>query len=262
MSRRWQVTDTELIAVWDKLFKDRLPAPLFALHRGENAQEWAVLAEQAVARLAEGEDGGLYDALTRVAHADIRVTTMAFDPRRPDEPGGRVRLVGARQGAVATLICQLPGETRWHSGGYIITTGEADRLAGAVVGALPTREPGRLPDTSLVTLAASADIDHHYGRSPVYDSYAEVDRASASWLRQPVERLGLIEICLGSSIFGPRGISRHRIEWRDLVDDGRYALRVNTAGPVAVAVDRTALAALLAAGIAAVRQTLEDENRV
>ncbi|MGC4994618.1 ESX secretion-associated protein EspG [Nocardia salmonicida] len=261
MSRSWQLTDTELIALWDKLFKDRLPSPLFALNRGENTQEWMRLAEAALAGLAGSGDGGLYDALARVAHADIRVTVVAFDPRDSDDPASQVRVVGARQGEVATLIRQLPGETRWHSGGYVITSGDADRLPGAVVGALPTREAGRLPDTPLITVATDAEIDHHYGRSPVYDSYIEADRASTSWLQRPADRLGMIETCLGSSIFGPRGITPYRIEWRDLVDDGRYAVG-STARPVATAVDRPALATRIAADIATVKQTMEDERRV
>ncbi|MEU6833574.1 ESX secretion-associated protein EspG [Nocardia beijingensis] len=260
MSRTWQLTDTELIALWDKLFQDRLPLPLFALNRGDNTRDWARLAAAALAGLDETADGALHDALTRVAHADIRVTAVAFDPRDCGDPAGRLRLVGARQGDVAVLIRQLPGETRWHSGGYVITSGDADRLAGAVVGALPARAAGRGPDTPLITSPASAEADHHYGRSPVYDNYA-ADRASAAWLRRPAERLGVIETRMGSSIFGPRGITPYRIEWRDLVDDGRYAV-AETAGPVATAVDRTALASMIAADIATVSQTMEDERRV
>jgi hypothetical protein len=261
VSRSWQLTDTELVTLWDNLFGDRIPAPLFALHRGENSREWGRLAETALAGIAARDDGGLQDALHRVAYADIRVSVLAFDPRDSGDPAGQVRAVGARRDAVATLIRQLPGETRWYSGGFVVTTGDAERLPGAVIGVLPAQVPGRLPDTPLITALSGADIDHHYGRSLVYDSYTEADRASASWLRSPADRLGTIETCLGSSIFGPRGIRTYRIDWRDLVGDGRYAVS-NTAVPVATAVDRTALAAMVAADIATVQQILEDERRV
>ncbi|MFC9437149.1 ESX secretion-associated protein EspG [Nocardia sp. NPDC057030] len=258
MSRTWTLSDVELIALWDRLFKDGLPAPLFALYRGEDAEEWARSAATARAGLAD--DGGLPDALARIADADVRVSVRAFDPRRPDDPDGMVRVIGGRQGGVATLIRQLPGETIWHSGGYIVHTGDGSRLAGAMVGALPDRAAGQRPDTPLVTAPGNADTDHHYGRSRVQDSYAEADRLSAEWLDHPAERLGLIETSLGSSIFGPRGITPYRIEWRDLVGDGRYAVR-DDVGPVAKPVDRPRLAAMITADIATVWQTLEDERR-
>ncbi|MEV6562772.1 ESX secretion-associated protein EspG [Nocardia sp. NPDC051756] len=258
MSRTWKLTDVELIVLWDKLFKDRLPAPLFALYRGEDAEEWARSA--ATARTGLPDDGGLHDALVRIATADVRVSVRAFDPRHPDDPAGTVRVLGGRQGAVATLIRQLPGETIWHSGGYVVNTGDGARLAGAMVGSLPDRPAGQLPDTPLVTAQGSAATDHHYGRSRVQDSYADADRLSTEWLDHPAEQVGLIETSLGSSIFGPRGITPYRIEWRDLVGDGRYAVR-DDVGPVAKPVDRRRLADLITADIATVWQTLEDEHR-
>ncbi|PXX61700.1 ESAT-6 protein secretion system EspG family protein [Nocardia tenerifensis] len=260
MSRTWRLTDVELIDLWDSMFQDRLPTPLFALYRGADADEWARLRAEAGAGLADADDGELRGALTRVARADVVVSAKGFDPRHQDRADGVVRVLGGRQGSAATLISQLPGETAWHSGGYVVTTGAADRLAGAVAGALPERAAGRLPDTPLVPAPGDGDTDHYYGRSKVQESYSDLDRRSAEWLGKPAEYLGVIETRLGSSIFGPRGITRYRIEWRDLVDDGRYAV-AETAVPVATAVDRPRLATMISAHIATVLQTLEDERR-
>lgn len=260
MSRSWRLTDVQLIDLWDSMFQDRLPAPLFALYRGANAEEWARLRAEAEAARGDTEDGGLCAALTRIAHADVLVSAQGFDPRSRDNPGGLVRVLGARQGAAAALIRQLPGESIWHSGGYVVSAGNADRLAGAVAGALPERAAGRLPDTPLVTVPDDGGTDHYYGRSKVQESYSDADRLSAEWLAEPSECVGIIEIRLGSSIFGPRGITRYRIEWRDLVGDGRYAV-TQTAGPVATAVDRPRLANLITSHITTVLQTLEDERR-
>ncbi|WP_194837766.1 ESX secretion-associated protein EspG [Nocardia sp. XZ_19_369] len=260
MSRTWRLTDVELIDLWDSMFQDRLPAPLFALYRGESAEDWARLRAEARARTADIDDGALHDALIRVARADVLVSAKGFDPRHQDRPDALVRVLGARQGAVATLISQLPGESIWHSGGYVITAGAADRLAGAIAGALPERAAGRLPDTPLVTAPNDGATDHYYGRSKVQESYADVDRRSAEWLGKQAEFLGVIETRLGSSIFGPRGITRYRIEWHDLVDDGRYAV-TDTAGPVATPADRPRLATMINAHITTVLQTLEDERR-
>ncbi|MGV9614031.1 ESX secretion-associated protein EspG [Nocardia xishanensis] len=260
MSRTWRLTDVELIDLWDSMFQDRLPAPLFALYRGENAEEWSRLRAEARARTADAEDGGLRAALARIAHADVLVSAHGFDPRRLDCPDGLVRVLGARQGAAATLISQSPGESIWHSGGYVVTAGDAERLAGAVAGALPERAAGRLPDTPLVTALGDGGADYYYGRSKVRESYSDGDRLSAEWLGRRAECVGVIEIRLGSSIFGPRGITRYRIEWRDLVDDGRYAV-TEAAGPIATAVDLPRLANLITAHITTVLQTLEDERR-
>ncbi|WP_330179055.1 ESX secretion-associated protein EspG [Nocardia sp. NBC_01503] len=257
MSRTWHLSDVELIVLWDKLFGDRLPSPLFALHRGANAEEWARSATAAWSGVRN--DGELHDALGRIARAEVRVAVQAVDPRAPDRGDGPIRILGGRQGAVATLIRQLPGETIWHSGGYVVSTGGAERLAGAVVGALPARDPGRLSDTQLVIASESDAAEYDYGRSPALAGYLEIERRSAAWLELPAERLGEIETCLGSSIFGPRGIVAHRIAWRDLVDDGRYAVGEGTA-PIATAVDRARLAAMITADITKVLQTLEDER--
>lgn len=261
MIRTWQLTDVELIVLWHRLFTDRLPLPLFALYRGADGAEWEQLAADARNSLRDREDGVLHGALDRVARADIQVAVYAFDPRNPDDPSAAVRMLGAQQGSMATLIRQLPGETRWHSSGFVVTLAAADRLAHLLMAALPAGAPGRLPDTPLLLMPDGGDTDHQYGRSLVYDSDLDAERRSAAWLAHPAERDGLIETSLGSSIFGPRGVTPRRICWRDLVGDGRYAY-ADTGAPVATAVDTRRLAALITADITKVSQTLEDERCV
>jgi hypothetical protein len=256
----WDLTDAELVVAWDKLFTERLPSPLCALLPVHYADELHRSAARTWAGLQDRYDGSLHDALGRVARADVRVVAHAVDPQHPEDSEARVRVLGAQQGSVGVLIQQLPGESMWHSGGFVITMGDAERLAGAVVGALPARDPGRLPDTPMVKAPDRSDIDHWYGQSEVHDSYPELERRSTAFLNYPVRVLGSIETSQGSSVFGPRGITTRRIYWRDLVDDGRYAIPDNTR-PVAVGVDPHRLAALIATDIATVRQTLEDERR-
>ncbi|MEU7145819.1 ESX secretion-associated protein EspG [Nocardia sp. NPDC046473] len=260
MIRTWQVTDVELIVLWHRLFTDRLPLPLFALSRGADGAEWEQLAADARNSLCAKEDGVLHGALDRVARADIQVGVYAFDPRNPDDPCAAIRMLGAQQGSMATLIRQLPGETRWHSSGFMISLMAAEGLARRLAAALPACGAGRLPDIPLV-FVPDDDTDHQYGRSLVYDSDLDAERRSAAWLEHPVERDGLIETSLGSSIFGPRGVTAHRISWRDLVGDGRYAI-AESGAPVATAVDARRLAAMITADITKVSQTLEDERCV
>jgi len=260
MSESWSLTDVELIMLWDSLFRDRLPTPLFALQRGSNVDDWEVLAADARAALRTRDDGALYDALTRVARADVLVRLHAVDPRNQQDPATRLRVLGARQGAVAVLIRQLPGETVWHSGGFVITMGEAERLAGAMAGTLPPCPQASGPDIPLAT-RQPGHTGHtgHTGHSPAHADYLEAERRSTAWLTHPVDRAGAFEIVQGSSIFGPRGITPYRVSWRDVTGIGRYAVAEN-AEPVASPADRHRLEAMIAAEIAKVLQTLEDEH--
>lgn len=258
MSVSWTLTDVELIVLWDRLFKDRIPQPLFALQRGSNLDGWERLAAEARDGLRARDDGALHDALARVAQADVLTRVHAFDPKDPEDPATRLRVLGARQGATAVLIRQLPGETVWHSGGFVITMGDAERLAGAMVGALPPCEAADGPDVRLVA-RESGDTDYRHGHSPAGAGYLDADRRSAAWFAHPADLVGAIETAQGTSIFGPRGITTHRIEWRDLSGVGRYAVPAGPE-PVAVPVDGYRLAALIATDIAKVLQTLEDER--
>lgn len=258
MSHTWRLSDVALLDLWERRFRDCLPAPLFALARGDDAAQWLRL--RAEARAEVGTDGALLAALDRVASADVVVSALAVDPRSGADPVTPVRLLAGRQGGTATIIRQLPGESVWHSAGFEIVTGDARRLAGAVVAALPDIAPGRERDIALVTAPTEAETDHHFGRSRVRADAADAERRSRDWLRRPAQALGEIETRLGSSLFGPRGIVRHRVGWRDVVGDGRYAV-TGSSPPVASAADRTRLAALVAVDIATVDQTLEDERR-
>lgn len=261
MSVTWTLTDAELVVAWQKLFTDTLPSPLCATLGVQYADEYLRLVAQTWQSILDRYDGALHHALGQVAAADVRVVAQAVDPSDPENAAARVRIVGAQQGSTAVLIRQLPGESMWHSGGFVITRGHCDRLAAAVAGALPPREPGRLPDIPLVPAPDDSDTDHWYGQSEVFDEYPQLQQRATDWLDSPVDVLGSIETSQGSSVFGPRGIHTRRIYWRDLTGNGRYAV-ADTAHPVAASVDRRRLAAMIAADIAATLPTVEDERNV
>ncbi|MBO0882398.1 MAG: ESX secretion-associated protein EspG [Mycobacterium sp.] len=261
MALTWNLTATELVVAWDRLFAERLPSPLCALLPVHYADDYARLATHTWVGMQDRYDGALYDALGRVARADVRVVAHAVDPNNPEDSDARVRVLGARQGPVAVLIRQLPGESMWHSGGFTISMGEAERLAGAIVGALPERNPGRLPDIPIIQPEERSDTDHWFGQSAVFANYRELEERSTVFTQHPVTLLGSIETSQGSSVFGPRGIVTRRIYWRDLLDDGRYVIS-DTPNPVVRAADPRRVAALIAADIATVLQTLKDEQHV
>jgi hypothetical protein len=259
MSTVWELTDVELVGLWEKLFGERVPRPLIATARIRFADEFA-RAKRAAVEGVRGryDDGLLDDVLTRVARADVRVVVHSADPRNPDDPRGRMRLLAARQGPVGVVIRQIPGETIWHSEGFVVTAGAGDALGRAVAASMPPSPAGRLPDVVVVP-EREGDVDRHYGRAKVYDNYRELERRSDDWLRRPMSAYGIVETVQGRSIFGPRGITRRRIFWRDLIDDGRYAIR-DLADHVAVGVDAPGLASMIDVDIAKALQTLEDER--
>jgi EspG family len=142
-------------------------------------------------------------------------------------------------------------------------------LADTVAAAMPEAKPGRqsdlvLPGGEAPVLPgqrAAEGVDYSFGESAVTDSFddAVTDRAQR-FLDTAPECTGTIEIVQGRSIFGPRGMTRHRLEWRDLADDGRYVID-DQHPPVATAVDTTKLVAMINTRIAAIVRAIKDERR-
>jgi hypothetical protein len=259
MSGIWELTGIELVVLWEKLHAEHLPPPLIFTsdtryaddYRGEKDATWDCLRDKL--------DGTLAEVLGHACRPDVRVVVHGADPRDSSDPRGLVRLLGARAGHRAVLIRQLPGRTIWHSGGYVVTACEPEALAGLVVDALPAFGAGRTSDVVLVRDCDDNDMDHWYGRSAVHDTFDETERRSNTWLRAPACAIGTIDIIQGTSVFGPRGITQHRIMWRDQVADGRYAVP-DVTPLTAIGVDSRRLTAMIDTRIARVVQTLEDER--
>ncbi|QLY31853.1 ESX secretion-associated protein EspG [Nocardia huaxiensis] len=257
----WRLTDLEFMVLWEDARREEYPpAPFVFTTKIPTIREFARAKEITRRNLRDRYDGELYPLMETIAHPDIRVVVDAWDPADLDRPAGLVRLLAVRRGDLGCLVTELPGESHWYSGGFIITECTALELADVVAEAMPELPAGRLPQLVLATPADEENLDYSYERSAVRDSFAEsaAERAAA-FLRMPAERTGSITIQQGHSLFGPRGITSHRLTWRDLIDDGRYVIDDQTP-PVAMPVDRKRLRLLLNNRIAAVVAAIRDER--
>ncbi|MFF2552657.1 ESX secretion-associated protein EspG [Nocardia sp. NPDC058058] len=261
MSRSWQFTDLEFVVLWEQLDGDPLPFPFTFTSRTPLYDDYLREAREAKDQVNRRLNGSFTGVLESVAQPDIRVIVDAWDGLDPKRADGRIRIVASRKGDRGYLVSQLPGETYMHSGGFTVTECDPLELAGAVVAALPESEPGEHAEIPLTPPHEKQDdTDYEYGRSRIgADSEDAVAVRSRRFLHIPATSVGTIDIIQGSSVFGPRGISRHRLEWRDLPNSGRYA--IGHAPPwKAVSVDRKKLTGMVNTRIAEVVRVIKEER--
>lgn len=262
MNRTWTFTAVEFAGLWDQLKEDALPAPFIYTTETPTYDDHEREKFEARQRVLRSLDDSFDGVLETLAQPDIRLVTTGSDAD-PDNPEGLIRLLAARLGDRGYLVKQLPGETIWHSGGFIVTECDPLRLAEAVVAELPEADAGRQDDIVLVDTVGDDedDLDYSYGRSPVNADAVEnsVRRRCDEFRGSRVTSSGSIEIVQGRSEFGPRGITRYHLGWRDLAGDGRYVTVFDTP-PVAVAANARRMAALIDAEIVKVVQTIKDER--
>ncbi|WP_227998543.1 ESX secretion-associated protein EspG [Nocardia australiensis] len=259
MSRTWKFSDLEFMAQWETLKQDYLPDPFVYTCRTWSNEDYVREKADALARVRRARDRSFDDALEAVAYPDIRIVAESWDECEPQRLDRLIRLHGVRQGERGYVVSELAGESFWHSGGFTVTECDAVDLAAAVVRALPEVAGGSRAEVVLSTRDEGAELDYFYGRSHVLESF---DRSGAdhstSFLDLPTSRVGTIDVIQGRSRFGPRGITRHRLEWRDVRDDGRYVIDDRTP-PVAVGADASRLIGTINSRVAAVIRAIKDE---
>ncbi len=244
--------------MYDELKEESLPEPLS--YRGA-AQSYADSirvkheAWHALRRRSGPELELLTQALTR---PDIRVIARGIDGREPENPKRSLRVLAVRKGDDAFVVRQVPGETMSDSAGFAVTRHDALALGDAVASLFPVADPGRRRDFELVDTTAP-DVDFSFGRSLVHDTGDDFAAAGAGFLDEPDDLAGTIEIEQGWSRFGPRGIVRLYLVWRDVVDDGRYVIVPGSPARV-VPADRKRLVSLVNAQIAEVVRAIRDDR--
>lgn len=259
MRRTWNCTDLEFLVLWEDLGEESLPAPvLFA----DRVQWWDEhLRNKARAREGLADlDPELSTVLNAARTPDIRVEVRGWNDSDPVDPAGSIRIFAARYGDYACLVTQLPGESVRHSAGFTIAEFPAAELASEVVAALPDTAAARGRDIVLTERANIEEVDYGFGLSPAHETFegSAVDQA-AEFREAPAASVGTIDVIQGRSRFGPRGIARYQLEWRDLVDDGRY-LVLDETPPLAVPADRKRMITTVESRIAEVVFAIDDER--
>lgn len=260
----WKFTDIEFYTLWTAATGELgLPFPFHFTARSLDPREFRLDQRQARAAVRERLGETFEPVLDVLAHPDIRVVLSGSDHRDGDEPRSIVRVLGARRDSAGYVVSSLPGQSYWHSGGFTVTACDAVRLADVLVAELPEVPAGSRGETVLPRRAGLPDRGEALPRKAptVHDSFAatESERGSA-FLAAPVSCVGTIDVEQGSSIYGPRGITRRRMDWRDLVDDGRYLVR-EADSPIAAPAGTALLKGAINSMIAQVVRVIRDERR-
>ncbi|GGK57555.1 ESX secretion-associated protein EspG [Nocardia camponoti] len=252
-------TGAEFDALWAGLGEETMPDPFIYSCPERSADEGALIRRQDWAALRARLGGELDDLVETIRTPDIRIVVTGFGVgKRADEPADALRLLAVRKGDIGYLITQRPGETLYDASGFAVSIHDATSLGQVVACALPERAGGREREIEL-TEPASSELDYGYGRSLVQHYDDEVATKASAFLAAPAEHAGSIAIEQGWSRFGPRGLVRLRVYWRDVVDDGRYLVMP---GPpmVAVGADRARVTDLVNGQIAEVVSAIVDDR--
>ncbi|MEV4124619.1 ESX secretion-associated protein EspG [Nocardia sp. NPDC049707] len=261
MNRTWKLTDLEFVVAWEDILREGfIPQPFVFTSRTElwndYVRERIGVREQLVATM----DNDLLELLKAMARPDIRVIAAAWDGADPQNTEKCVRVVAARRGDLGVVATQIRGETVLHSGGYTFTECDPLALADELVAILPDAAAGQRGEIELATHTDAAHLDYERQVSAVFDDFDDtVSYRSEAFSKAPVETAGQVIVVQGQSKFGPRGIVENRIPWRDLVDDGRYAI-VSANPPVARPVDKRQFVAVINTQIATVVRAIKDER--
>ena len=240
--------------------KEELPQPFFFTSRIRLYDDYLREQQAVRERLRTRLDVRFAGVLEAVAAPDVRVVVQGWDGSDPENPKGRVRTLLTRTADRGYISEQLPGETVWHSGGYTVTECHPHALGRAAVDVLPNIAAGR---SKSITLAhrAEDEMDYSFGRSEVLNTSDEesAEVCSHRFTRAPVSAAGYIDISQGTSRFGPRGIARRKLLWRDLADDGRYVIDAENPS-VAHGITPDQLSASIDARIAGVVRAIKDDG--
>ncbi len=261
MSRTWTCGDLEFVVRWEALRHDDLPPPLSWASNLNTGDELDSAKIQALEALRLTDDQSFRKVMHVVAQPDIWIGLRVMDGKDRDNVRRSIRLLGVRRGEWGYVVRQLPGETIWHSAGFVTTECQAVGLAGAMVAQVPEVPAGRMGDLLLdLGVGRGGTTDDSYGTSAVFDSFYEsrIDEVER-FLAAPVEAVGVITVSQGESKFGPRGLVQRRLVWRDLKDDGRYVVD-DQHTPMATAADAATLTAMINARVAEIVRAIREER--
>ncbi|WP_405489150.1 ESX secretion-associated protein EspG [Nocardia sp. NBC_00511] len=256
MTEDWQFSEAEFYVLWMDQSGEEPPDPFMFTSATRTAEDFDAELRNARESLSHKLGPNFRAVFDAMADPDLYLTAYGWNEQDRWSTGAMVRVRALCKAAKGYVITQLPGATLWRRGGYTVTECDPALLSAAVVAALPSAERGRQGDIPLVT--EEEGLDHIFGHSRIAaDSGADLSKTK-EFLTTPATTAGEIHIVQGRSAYGPRGITRHLIRFRDLEDDGRYALVENPAQ--ALAVDEPRFASILDDCIERVLRTIEDER--
>ncbi|MBL1079176.1 ESX secretion-associated protein EspG [Nocardia sp. 2] len=253
MTRTWRFSEAGFSVLWKDRTGDQLPDPFLYTSTAASQQEYREEQQQARDRVRASADHEVNEIVDVVSAPDLYLTVRGGSS---SDPASLIRMRASRKGGRGYLITQLPGESIYHRGGYTVTECDPVRLADAIVAALPAAEAGAGGD--IVLTSAGDGYEYAESRSSVVVADDSMDGRAARFSRAPLAASGQIQIVQGSSVFGPRGIRRFAVGWRDLEGDGRYVLTDRPA--TAMASDGSRFVSVLNSQIAQVIRAIKEER--
>ncbi|GAB4583211.1 ESX secretion-associated protein EspG [Nocardia sp. IFM 10818] len=253
---QWKFTEAEFYVLWMDQAGEEPPQPFMFTSATRTPADFHTELREARESLSHKLGGDFAMVFDAMANPDLFLTAYGWSEQDEWDTDSMVRVRATRKGPKGYLITQLPGATYWRRGGYTVVECDPIALADAVVDAMPTAERGSRGDIGLAS--PEQDLDHDYGRSVIAAAPDTTVAKSKEFLKAPATTAGEVHIVQGRSVFGPRGITRHLVRFRDLEDDGRYAITEDPAQ--ALAVDRARFVSVLNGCIAAVVRAIKDER--
>lgn len=251
----------EFHVLWSDRTGGRLPFPLRFTARTRDADRWEADVIRTRSELRERLGTSFDQVLAALIAPDIRISVHGSDHRKPEEPESLIRMMGARRGTRGYIVQTVPGENFWYSKGFTVRQCDAVRLADEMTALMPEGEMGKQAEIVLPAVGGPAGQDRPSGGPNVRDTFTLTpQQRGAAFLAAPASCVGAVQIEQGTSIYGPRGITRFRLDWRDVVDDGRYVIRDNEP-PVAVPADAKVLTTLINAKVAQVVRAIKEERQ-
>lgn len=260
MSATWSFSDLEFVSLWERITgEDDLPSPFLFTSRNPDFFDFLREKREVSERLKTNPDRSFERVENAITQQDLIIVVDGVDSSDPEKPERRIRLLALRSGGEGFVVNQAPGESRLYSGGFTVTECDPLRLSDAVVAALPEMAAGKRGD---IPLTDEDTTDHEFRHSLVSADMADsVTNRQNRFFSIPTVSSGTIDVRQAHSKFGPRGITAHRLWWRDLQDDGRYL--ISLAPPeMAMSADSRRAVALINQRVAAVVRAIKDERGV
>ncbi|MFE3188703.1 ESX secretion-associated protein EspG [Nocardia sp. NPDC059240] len=259
MSATWHFDDLEFLTLWGRTTGEWLPFPF--VYTSDTSSYYDHLRQQRAAteRVFANWDRSFDPALDTFTEPDLRISVDGMDRR--DSGSRRIRMIGLRRGSRGYVVEQLAGEKPMETAGFTVSECDPVGLVDVLVAALPEATVGRQAQIRLVYEDESddAESDPDYHRIIVDDIFGESARMRTKRFEDaPVDTEGRFEIVQGYSKFGPRGVARRTLSWRDLSDDGRYV--IGNEPHVATPADAKRMVAALNVLVAAIVQKIREER--
>ncbi|GGN85841.1 ESX secretion-associated protein EspG [Nocardia rhizosphaerihabitans] len=248
MSRTWEFTDVEFTVLWNRFIGNHLPRPLTFQTTTRLHDDWEQEKYETWQRLQHTVDPEIRTVFEVLERPEAYVRLRGWNDRHRDDAQYWLKARAARAGARGYIVHQLPGETPTHSGGYVVRECGPHGLAEAVVDLMPKAPAGR---QGILPLSTGARSNDSAPRASMFfeDADTTVADRSAEFFETPAERTGTVNILQNQSMFGSRGMHRDILVWRDLPDDGRYAIALPSDEPVATPMAGSALVSAIGKSI-------------